>query len=64
MIIKANSTPHFNLTLTIDVNLKLEYINILVSLHNKNKNTMQTKQFFSDLKAALQHYKNLENMFI
>lgn len=64
MIIKANSNPYFNLTLTIDVNLKLEYINILVSLHNKNKNTMQTKHFFGDLKAALQHYENLENMFI
>lgn len=64
MIIKTNSNPIFNLTLTIDVNLKLEYINILVNLHNKNKNTMQTKQFFSDLKAALQYYENLENMFI
>ena len=46
MIIKANSNPYFNLTLTIDVNLKLEYINILVNLHNKKKEHHANKTIF------------------
>lgn len=64
MILKVNDTPEFNLSLNMNVNYDLEYIELTVNLCNKKKHTALTKQFqASDFAAALACYRQYETMF-
>ena len=60
MTLKTNSNPNFRLTLSLDVNYELEYINILVELFNIQNRRAQLKQFHGDFKAALDQYRKWE----
>ena len=64
MTLKVNDTPEFNLSLNLNVNYDLEYIELTVNFWNKQKHTTQTKQFpASEFAAALACYKQYETMF-
>ena len=65
MILKINSNPTFTLTLKLDVNYDLEYVEFLVILDNKTKNRRDMRQFHGDeFKKALKQYKEWEDMLL
>lgn len=65
MILKVNDTSDFNLSLRLNINYDLEYIELTVCFHNKKKQTMETKCFpASKFSQALSCYKQYEAMFL
>lgn len=64
MILKVNDTPDFNVTLNLNINYDLEYIEFTVNAWNKKKHTKLTKQFpASDFSQALAYFKQQESLF-
>lgn len=65
MILKTNTNDRFSLTMNLNINYDLEYIEVTVCLRNHLKHTAQTKQFSADkFGEALRYYKQQEDMFI
>lgn len=65
MILKTNTNDRFTLTMILNINYDLAYIEITVCLHNYIKHTCQTKRFpASKFDEALRYYKQQEDMFI
>lgn len=65
MILKANTNDRFTLTMTLNINYDLAYIEVVVCLNNYIKHTAQTKTFpASKFDEALRYYKQQEGMFI
>lgn len=65
MTLKVNDTCDFNLSLNLNVNYDLEYIELTVKFWNKKKHTIQTKQFSAnDFSQALAYYNQQERMFM
>lgn len=64
MTLKANNTDLFNLSMNLNINYDLEYIEITVSFWDKEKHTITTKTFpASDFSAALKRYNEIEKFF-
>lgn len=64
MTLKTNDTNIFNLSMNLNINYDLEYIEITVSFWNKEKHTIDTKTFqASQFSDALKHYNRLEKLF-
>ena len=65
MILKVNDTSDFNISMRLNINYDLEYIELTVNTWNKKKHTTQTKQFpASEFSKALAYFKQQEKMFI
>lgn len=65
MILKSSSNDFFNLTLKLEVNSDLTYINVHVILLNKVNNKKQMRLFDPNkLSDALDFYWQQESMFI
>lgn len=58
MILKTVNNENFKLSMKLDINYKLEYIDILVILDNLQNNKRQMKLFHgNEFKEALNQYK-------
>lgn len=65
MILYVNDTTDFNISLKLNIELELEYIEIVVCIHNKKAHTIQTKQFpAQDFSKALAFYRQQEHLLI
>lgn len=65
MILKGNTNDRFTLTMILNINYDLAYIEVAVCLRDYIKHTAQTKQFpASKFDEALRYYKQQEDMFI
>ena len=61
MILKTKNNDNFKLTMKLEINYNLEYIEILVILDNLQNNKRQMKIFkANDFKDALSQYKQWE----
>ena len=61
MILKTKNNDNFKLTMKLEINYNLEYIEILVILDNLQNNKRQMKIFkANDFTAALTQYKQWE----
>ena len=64
MTLRVNDTPDFNVSLNLNINYDLEYIELTVNTWNKKKHAKQTKQVpASDFSQALAYYKQQQTMF-
>ena len=64
MILRVNDTPKVNVSMSLSINYELEYIEIVVSVHNKEKGTIRTKTFpAAKFSEALAYMKNEERMW-
>lgn len=62
MVLRTINNENFNLSIKLDINYKLEYIDILVILDNLQNNKRQMKLFHgNEFKEALNQYKLWEN---
>ena len=58
MILKTTNNENFNLSMKLDINYDLEYIDILVILDNLQNKKRQMKLFHgNEFKDALNQYK-------
>ena len=58
MILKTNNNENFNLSIKLDINYDLKYIDILVILDNLQNNKRQTRVFHgNEFDEALKQYK-------
>ena len=65
MILKVNDSVDFNLSMNLNINWELEYIDVTVSLENKKKNTRRTKTFSAaEFERAIAHFEEEERMFL
>ena len=65
MLLKTNESCDFNLSMNLQINYDLEYIEITVTLRNKRKHTALMKQFpAKDFSQALSYYKQQEEIFM
>lgn len=65
MVLKVNDTADFNLSMNLNINWELEYIEVTVSLENKKKNTRRTKTFpAAEFERAIAHFEEEERMFL
>lgn len=63
MLLKGNESDFYSLSMRLNINYKLEYMEITVSFTNKLKNKQTTKQFSaSEFSRALACYNEIENM--
>ena len=61
MVLKTINNENFNLSMKLDINYELEYINILVILDNLQNNKRQMKLFHgNEFKEALKQYNYWE----
>lgn len=64
MVLKANDTRDFNMSMNLNINYDLEYIELTVNTWNKVNHTTQTKQFAaSEFSQALAYYSQQDKMF-
>lgn len=64
MILKVNDTHDFNISMHLNINYDLEYIELTVNTWNKANHTTQTKRFAaSEFSQALAYYNQQEKMF-
>ena len=64
MILKVNDTHDFNISMHLNINYDLEYIDLTVNTWNKVNHTTQTKQFsVNDFSQALAYYNQQEKRF-
>lgn len=64
MILKVNDTSDFNISLNLNINYDLEYIELTVCTRYKKKHTAQTKRFTAnEFSQALAYFKQQEKMF-
>lgn len=62
MVLRTINNENFKLSIKLDINYKLEYIDILVILDNLQNNKRQMKLFHgNEFKEALNQYKLWEN---
>ena len=62
MILKVNDTKDFNISMNLNINYDLRFIEVTVATWNKNKNTMQKKCFpAKDFSEALSYYELQEH---
>lgn len=65
MILQVNNTSMFNLSMRLNINYELRYIEVTVSLWNKAKHTTQTKTFpAAEFDKAIDYYNQQEKMFV
>ena len=65
MILKVNDNENFNLSLKLNVNYDMGYVEFYVILYNKINNRKQMKVFdANEFDKALKHYEQQEKMFI
>lgn len=63
MILKINGNEFHSLIMRLNINYKLEYIEVTVSFTNKINGKQTTKQFAaSEFSKALACYNEIENM--
>ncbi len=61
MTLKVRDEQEFNLSMNLNINYDLEYIEVTVTSWNKKAHTVVTKQFgAADFPAALAYYRNQE----
>ena len=61
MILKVRDEHGFNISMRLNVNYDLEYIELTVNVRNDRVNTMQTKTFAaSQFSEALAYYRRQE----
>lgn len=65
MTLKTHDSPFFNLSMVLNINYDLKYIEITVNLKDKKKHTTHTHAFpAADFSAALQTYDILKKYYI
>lgn len=65
LTLREDDTEYFKLSMKLSVNFDLKYIEILVSIKNKEKCTKRTKIFSpQDFSEALDYYDHLKEFFI
>ena len=65
MILKVNDNANFNLSLKLNINYDMGYVEFYVILYNKNNKRKQMQVFDADkFDRALKHYEQQEKMFI
>lgn len=65
MILKVNDNANFNLSLKLNINYDMGYVEFCVILCNKINNRKQMKVFdANEFHHALNHYEQQEKMFI
>lgn len=65
MLLKANDTADFNLTMNLRIDWELEYIELIVSTWNKKTNKTITKTFpAAEFDKALTYFEQQERMFL
>lgn len=63
MLLRLNDNKFYSLIMQLNINYKLEYIEITVSFTNKTNEKQTTKQFSaSEFSKALAYYNEVENM--
>lgn len=63
MLLKLNDNDFYSLIMRLNINYKLEYIEVTVSFTNKINGKQKTKQFSaSEFSRALACYNEIENM--
>lgn len=63
MLLKINDNDFYAIAMRLNINYKLEYIEITVSFTNKLKGKQTTKQFAaSEFSKALACYNEIENL--
>lgn len=63
MILRSHINDFYSLIMRLNVNDKLEYIELTVSFTNKANEKQTTKQFAaSEFSRALAYYNEIENM--
>ena len=61
MIIKANDTPSFNISLELSVNCEAEVLELLVTTWDKKNNAVERKKFSANaFPAALAYFREKE----
>lgn len=61
MVLKTVNNDNFKLSMQLDINYELEYINILVILDNLQNKKRQMRHFHgNEFKEALNQYKHWE----
>ena len=61
MIIKANNTPSFSISLNLSVNCEAEALDLTVTAWDKKNETVEKKQFAADsFPAALAYFREKE----
>lgn len=61
MILKVRDEQDFNISMNLNINYELEYIELTVNVWNKKAHTQQTKTFTaSRLSEALAYYRQQE----
>lgn len=64
MILKCNDTKQFNITMNLNINWDLEYMEITASVWNKVAHTMVTKQFAAnELDKVNQFFKTQKRFY-
>lgn len=65
MILKVNDADDFNISMKLEINYDIPYMEILVIVRNKKAHTTKMRQFHCDqLKEALQYFEQTEAFLI
>ena len=65
MILKVNDTKDFNVSMDLNINFDLKYMEVTVTVWNKKNHTKQTKTFpVQEFSAALDYFDLQERFFI
>lgn len=65
MILKVNDTEDFNISMNLNIDFDLKYMEVTVTVWNKKNHTQQTKTFpAQEFSAALDYFDLQERFFI